>query len=103
MRYMVHIHFLASNNVAKYEALINGLHIAVELGIRWLDVRDNSQLVSDQAMKELSYRSAKIAIYCQGVHQLEDMLLAFLSVTAKSRYGVYPQQRCQKCQGVGIP
>ena len=33
MRYMVHIHFLASNNVAEYEALINGLHIAIELGI----------------------------------------------------------------------
>ena len=33
MRYMVHIHFPSSNNVAKYEALINGLHIAVELGI----------------------------------------------------------------------
>ena len=38
MRYMVHIHFSSSNNVAKYEALINGLHIAVELGIRRLDV-----------------------------------------------------------------
>ena len=27
MRYMVHLHFPSSNNVAKYEALINGLHI----------------------------------------------------------------------------
>ena len=26
MRYMVHLHFPSSNNVAKYEALINGLH-----------------------------------------------------------------------------
>ena len=39
MRYMVHIHFPSSNNVAKYEALINGLCIAIELGIRRLDVR----------------------------------------------------------------
>jgi ribonuclease HI len=38
MRYMVRIHFSASNNVAEYEALVNGLHIATELGIRWLDV-----------------------------------------------------------------
>ena len=30
MRYMVRIHFPMSNNVAEYEALINGLHIAVE-------------------------------------------------------------------------
>ena len=33
MRYMVCIHFLSSNNVAKYEALINGLRIAIELDI----------------------------------------------------------------------
>ena len=39
MRYMVHLHFPSCNNVAKYEALINGLCIAIELGIRWLDVR----------------------------------------------------------------
>ena len=38
MRYMVRIHFPASNNVIEYEALINGLHIAIELGIRCLDV-----------------------------------------------------------------
>ena len=38
MRYMVHIHFSTSNNVAKYEALINGLRVVVELGIRRLDV-----------------------------------------------------------------
>ena len=44
MRYMVRIHFFASDNVAKYEALINGLRIAVELGIRRLDVRGDSQL-----------------------------------------------------------
>ena len=38
MRYMVCIHFPSSNNVAEYEALINGMRITIELGIRWLDV-----------------------------------------------------------------
>ena len=33
MRYTIHIHFPASYNVAEYEALINGLRIAIELGI----------------------------------------------------------------------
>ena len=33
MRYMVRIHFPSSNNVAKYEVLINSLRIAIELGI----------------------------------------------------------------------
>ena len=33
MRYMVRLHFPSSNNMAKYEALINGLRIAIKLGI----------------------------------------------------------------------
>ena len=33
MRYLVHLHFPSSNNVAEYEALINGLCVAIELGI----------------------------------------------------------------------
>ena len=60
---MVHIHFPSSNNVAEYEALINGLRIAIELGIRRLDVRGDSQLVIDQVMKESSYHNAKMAAY----------------------------------------
>ena len=46
MRYMVHIHFPFSNNVAEYEALTNGLLVTIELGIRWLDVWGDSQLES---------------------------------------------------------
>ena len=42
VRYMVHLHFPSSNNVAEYEALINGLRVAVELGIRRLNVRGDS-------------------------------------------------------------
>ena len=45
MRYMVRLHFPSSNNVSEYEALINGLRIAIELGIRCLDIRGDSQLV----------------------------------------------------------
>jgi ribonuclease HI len=61
MKYMVHLHFPASNNVAEYEALINGQRIAIELGIRRLNIRGNSQLIIDQVMKESSYRSTKMA------------------------------------------
>ena len=72
MRYMVRIHCPSSNNVAEYEALIKGLRIAIELGIRRLDVRGDSQLVIDQVMKESSCHNAKMTAYCQEVHQLED-------------------------------
>ena len=33
MRYMVHLHFPSSNNVAEYKLLINGLRIAIKVGI----------------------------------------------------------------------
>jgi hypothetical protein len=33
MRYIIWLHFPAPNNIAKYEALIMGLHITVELGV----------------------------------------------------------------------
>ena len=42
MHYMVRLHFAASNNAAEYEALINGLQIAIKLGVRRLDVRGDS-------------------------------------------------------------
>ena len=42
MRYMIRLHFATSNNTAEYEALINGLQIAIELGVRCLDVWGDS-------------------------------------------------------------
>ena len=32
LRYAIRLHFLASDNTVEYEALINGLHITIELG-----------------------------------------------------------------------
>jgi hypothetical protein len=51
MRYVVRLHFPASNNMAEYEALLCGLRIAIETGIKRLDVKGDSQLVIDQVMK----------------------------------------------------
>jgi ribonuclease HI len=34
LKYVLQIHYKASNNGAEYEALINGLRIAVSLGIK---------------------------------------------------------------------
>ena len=31
-RYVIRLHFSASNNATEYEALINGMHIIIELG-----------------------------------------------------------------------
>ena len=36
MRYVIRIHFATSNNVVDYGALVNGLRITIELGVRRL-------------------------------------------------------------------
>ena len=70
--YAIRLHFSASNNIMEYEALINGLCIAIELGATRLDVLGDSELVIDQVMKESSCKSPLMAAYCQGVHKLEN-------------------------------
>jgi ribonuclease HI/transposase InsO family protein len=72
LRYVLRLHFPASNNVAEYEALVNGLHIAIELGVRRLDARGVSQLVIDQVMKNSHCCDRKIEAYCDEVRRLED-------------------------------
>jgi ribonuclease HI len=72
LRYVLRLHFSASNNVVEYEALINGLRIAIELGVRRLDVRGDSQLVIDQVMKNSHCRNPKMEAYCDEVRRLED-------------------------------
>ena len=66
------LHFSASNNAVEYEALINGLHIAIELGATRLYVRGDSELVIDQVMKESSCKSPLMTAYCQEVRKLKD-------------------------------
>jgi ribonuclease HI len=72
VRYVICLHFPASNNVAEYEALVNGLRIAVEQGVRHLDARGDSQLVIDQVMKNSHCRDRKMEAYCDEVWRLED-------------------------------
>jgi ribonuclease HI len=72
VRYVIRLHFLASNNVAEYEALVNGLRITVELGVRRLDACGDSQLVIDQVMKKSNCRDRKMEAYCDEVRRLED-------------------------------
>jgi ribonuclease HI len=72
LRYVLRLHFPASNNAAEYEALVNGLRIAIELGVRRLDARGDSQLIIDQVMNNSHCRDPKMEAYCDEVRRLED-------------------------------
>jgi ribonuclease HI len=72
MRYAVHLHFPASNNMVEYEALLCGLRNAIETGIKRLDITGDSQIVIDQVMKNASYHEEKMEAYCDAMRALED-------------------------------
>jgi ribonuclease HI len=48
------------------------LRIAIELGVRRLDARGDSQLVIDQVMKNSHCHDRKMEAYCDEVRRLED-------------------------------
>jgi hypothetical protein len=66
------MHFPASNNAAKYEALFHDLPIATTLGIPWLKVLGDSLLVINQANKEWSCLNEKMMMYFQELRKLEN-------------------------------
>jgi ribonuclease HI len=72
MWYAVRLHFPASNNMAEYEALLCGLKIAIEIGVKRLDVRGDSRLMIDQVMKNASCQDDKMEAYCKAVRALKD-------------------------------
>jgi hypothetical protein len=72
MRYAVRLHFPAFNNMTKYETLLCGLRIAIDTGIKRLDVRGDSQLVIEQVMKNVSCHDEKMEAYCNTMRALED-------------------------------
>jgi hypothetical protein len=71
VKYMVHLEFKATNNMAEYEALIFGLLAALSLAIRQLLVKGDSQLIIKQVHGECSCNEPRLAAYLLHVRKLE--------------------------------
>ncbi|XP_024315649.1 uncharacterized protein LOC112271007, partial [Brachypodium distachyon] len=63
LRYVLQIHFAASNNVAEYEALVHGLKMAKEIGVRRIQCFGDSDLVVQQAFGNWDALDANMALY----------------------------------------
>ena len=63
LKYALQVHFAASNNVAEYEALIHGLRLAKELGIRRILCYGDSNLVVQQSSGDWDAKDANMARY----------------------------------------
>jgi ribonuclease HI len=71
VKYMVHLEFKTTTNMAEYEALIFGLSVALSLGIRQLLVKGDSQLIIKQVREECSCNELRLAAYLLHVRKLE--------------------------------
>ena len=71
LRYVLRIHFPASNNAAKFEACLHGHRIAVELGVKCIMVYGDSALVINQLNKDWSCSSEKMDAYCTEIRKFE--------------------------------
>ena len=63
LRYVLQIHFSASNNVAENEAVIHGLNVAKDIGIRWITCFGDSDLVVQQSSGNWDALDANMALY----------------------------------------
>ena len=63
LKYVLQVHFAASNNVAEYEALIHGLKVAKEVGIRRIICYGDSDLVIQQTSGNWDALDANMAAY----------------------------------------
>jgi ribonuclease HI len=72
LKYVLQIHYKASNNGAEYEALIHRLRIAVSLGIKRLLAFGDSKVVIEQVNKEWDCVKDTMDAYCTEIRKLED-------------------------------
>ena len=73
LKYVIQMHFpreMSTHNTAEYEALLAGLRIAADLGIKKLIVRGDSQIVIRQVNKD--YQSTLMEAYVDEVRKMEE-------------------------------
>jgi ribonuclease HI len=71
LKYVLQIHYKASNNGAEYEALIHRLRIAMSLGIKRLQAFGDSKVVIEQVNKEWDCVKDTMDAYCAEIYKLE--------------------------------
>jgi hypothetical protein len=89
--------------MAEYEALLCGLKIAIELGVKRLNVWGDSQLVIDQVMKNASCHDDKMEAYCKAVRALEDKFYSIELNHGPRRYNEEADELAKIARDVAQP
>jgi ribonuclease HI len=77
LKYSIQLEFPATNNIAEHEGLVMGLWLAKDLGICWLLIRGDSQLVAKQVQKEYDCNNDKMVKYLTEVRKMEKIFNEF--------------------------
>ena len=64
-----------SNNIAEYEGLIGGIRAAIDLGIKRLIIKGDSQVLVNFSNKVYQAKDAHMALYLEEVRRLEKRFL----------------------------
>ncbi|KAL5579904.1 hypothetical protein UlMin_012346 [Ulmus minor] len=67
---VLYFHFKATNNQAKYEALLAGLRLAKEVSARYLLIYSDSQLIVNQVNSEYQAKGEKMTFYLEKAKEL---------------------------------
>jgi ribonuclease HI len=81
-RYVLQIHFMDTNNVPEYEALLHGLRMAKEIGITRIVCYGNSELVVSQCNGMFDIVDPNMAAYKQAVDLIGAHFLPLSSNTS---------------------
>ncbi|KAK1649381.1 hypothetical protein QYE76_067186 [Lolium multiflorum] len=77
LQYVLQIHFEATNNMAEYEALLHGLRIAKEIGIKHIICCGDSDLVAQQVAGTWNARNSVMAAYRDEVDEIAKCFLGY--------------------------
>src|SRR4051812_43457654 len=77
LKYVLQIHFTATNNMAEYKALLHGLRIAKEIGIKHLICYGDSDLVAQQVSGTWKAKNSVMEAYKDEVDEIAKCFLGY--------------------------
>src|SRR4051812_17437431 len=77
LHYVLQIHFEDTNNMAEYEALIHGLHVDKDIGIKRIVCCGDSDMVVQQVASTWNARNPMMAAYRDEVDEIAKSFLGY--------------------------
>jgi ribonuclease HI len=74
------LEFKTTNNEAKYEAVITGLGIALEMGAESIEVRSDSQVIVRHIQGEFEAKGEKMKLYLPNIQNMQSSFQKFCIV-----------------------